>query len=422
MRLKYGRAMVDFEPPAHIQWQILQKDLPFSPLPEMQIIEQAVLDLIQRLEEAGVGNHAKLLLVVPDHTRRCRLGVLLPLLTTSLEERFGASLHILIANGSHVLQPEETIRSLVGDGIYKKYPVIQHDALDRASLVYLGDSSNGTAFFLNRKIKEVDFIITIGGILYHYFAGFGGGAKMLFPGIAGYESIRANHRRTVDAASGRFHPFCHEGNITTNPVYLDLVEVMRFVPNVLSLQLALSPQGKVVFAAAGKVLPTHKQVCKKVEEIYSIPLAEKADVVVASAGGFPADVNLIQSHKSIHHAFQAMKENGWLIILAECIEGIGSQTFLPYFDYGSSRNIGQRLLEDYQINGHTALALKAKAEKANIVFVSNLDPQMVEKIGMIPARNLAQAWELTKRHLNPGALGHILPTASVHVPVVNHSS
>ena len=146
------------------------------------------------------------------------------------------------------------------------------------------------------------------------------------------------------------------------------------------------------------------------------------DVVVASAGGFPADVNLIQSHKSIHHAYQAVKENGWLIVMAECAEGIGSKTFLPYFDYGSSRNIGQRLLEDYQINGHTALALKTKVEQANIVFVSNLDPQMVEKIGMIPAKNLTEAWEIAKKHLNAEALGYILPTASAHVPVVNYST
>jgi len=397
MRLKYGKTTVDFEPPAYIDWHILQKDLPFSPPPETQIIEQAVLDLTQQFEAAGVRRNAKLLLVVPDHTRRCRLELILPLLTKSLKERFAASLQILIANGSHVLQPEETIRNLVGDAIFKKYSVAQHDALDRDSLIHLGDSSNGTPFRLNRKIKEVDFVITIGGILYHYFAGFGGGAKMLFPGIAGYESIRANHRRTIDATSGQFHPFCYEGNITTNPVYLDLLEVMPFVSNVLSLQLALSPQGKIVFAAVGEVLPTHKLVCKKVEEIYSIPLAEKVDVVVASAGGFPADVNLIQSHKSIHHAYQAVKENGWLIVMAECAEGIGSKTFLPYFDYGSSQNIGQRLLEEYQINGHTALALKTKVEKANIVFVSNLDPQMVEKIGMIPAKNLAEAWELTKK-------------------------
>ena len=361
MQLKYGKAAMDFEPPANINWQILRKDLPFSLQPEAQIIEQAVLNLIQQLGDAGVRKNAKLLLVVPDHTRRCRLEFILPILTTSLEERFAATLQILIANGSHVLQPEETIRNLVGDAIFKKYAVVQHDALVQASLVHLCHSSNGTPFCLNRQIKEVDFIITIGGILYHYFAGFGGGAKMLFPGIAGYESIRANHRRTVYAVSGLFHSHCHEGNITTNPVYRDLAEVVQFVPNLLSLQLALSPEGKIVFAAVGEVLSTHKQVCKKVEDIYSIPLAEKADVVIASAGGFPADVNLIQSHKSIHHAYQAVKENGWLIVMAECAEGIGSKTFLPYFDYGSSRTIGQRLLEDYQINCHTALALKTKA-------------------------------------------------------------
>jgi nickel-dependent lactate racemase len=417
LKLKYGKKIIGFAPPESVRWQILEKDLPFSPDEEETIVGQALEALIEQLEKAGTGKKAKLLLVVPDHTRKCRVEFILPRLLHALDERFSAHVDILIANGSHAQQPEETIRSLVGPEVYQNYPVTQHDYLDTDSQVCIGSTSHGTPLWLNRKIKEADYIITIGGTLYHYFAGFGGGPKMLFPGIAGYESIKANHRRTIDALTGQFHSHCYEGNITTNPVYLDLAEVVEFVPNALSFQVVSSPQGAIVFAESGEILPIHKRACQKVAEVYSLPLKEKADVVIASAGGFPADVNLIQTHKSIHHGFQAVKEGGCLIVVAQCAEGIGSMTFLPYFDFGSSAEIAAQLLRDYRINGHTALALKTKTEKATIIFVSRLNSEIVKKTGMIPASTLAEAWELVASKVKKKATGYILPAASVFVPI-----
>ena len=417
MQLKYGKITFDFDPPIDVSWTVLEKNIKHATRKESDIIKAAVADLANQLEHLGIPKFSKLLLVIPDHTRRCRLEAILPILTIALENRFSATVQILVANGSHVLQPEETIREIVGGEIYEKYPITQHDCKDKDSLAYFGDSSKGTQIWLNRKVKEADFIITVGGVLYHYFAGFGGGPKMLLPGVAGYETIRANHRRTIDEKTGHFHPDCYEGYIETNPVFLDLKEVMKFVSNTISLQVVQSVEKKIVHAAAGPILPTHRRICEKVSNIYSIPLTEKADVVVASAGGFPSDVNLIQSHKSIHHAFQAVKENGWVIILAECAEGIGSKTFLPYFDVGSSGEIAQKLLQDYQINGHTALSLKTKTEIANIVLVSKLEADTVKKTGMISARDPAQAWSVVAPNLKKNSTGYIMPMASVQVPI-----
>ena len=422
MQLKYGKTTIAFSPPVDVCWQILQKDLKHTPLTGSDIIETAVSDLSNQLEEIGISKESDILIIIPDHTRRCRLELILPTLTTALKNRFSARVQMLVANGSHVLQPNEVIHEIVGSEIYDKYPIAQHDCQDADTLAYFGDSSMGTEIWLNRKVKEADFIITVGGVLYHYFAGFGGGPKMLLPGVAGYETIRANHRRTIDEKTGHFHPDCYEGYIETNPVFLDLKEVMKFVSNTISLQVVQSVEKKIVHAAAGPILPTHRRICEKVRNIYSIPLTEKADVVVASAGGFPSDVNLIQSHKSIHHAFQAVKENGWVILLAECAEGIGSQTFLPYFDAGSSGEIAQKLLQDYQINGHTALSLKLKTERANIVLVSKLETDTIKKTGMIPVSDLTQAWAFVAPNLKVDTKGYIIPSASVHVPIVNYIS
>jgi len=418
LQLKYGKGKVEFDWPQNIQWQVFHKNLPFLYGSESKAIDEGIYSLVKQLAPR-IAQNAKLLLIVPDHTRRCHLEIILPKLMQELEQKFNAQIEILIANGSHVLQPEHVVRDLVGEAIYEKYAVQQHDCHDEKMLHYFGDTTAGTPVRLNSKIKEADLIITIGGVLYHYFAGFGGGPKMLLPGVAAYETIRVNHRRTIDPQTGRFHSHCYEGNIKTNPVYLDLAQVVDFVPNCLSLQVAMDFSGHVIHAAVGPILETQKKICAKVEDIYSVFLEKPADVVIASAGGFPSDVNLIQAHKSIHHAFQAVKRGGYIVVLAECAEGIGSKSFLPYFEFGSAENIGRQLLKDYQINGHTALALKSKAEQAKIIFVSSLDNEIVEKTGMIPAKSLAAAWERVEKEIVPKATGYILPKASLTVPMMN---
>jgi len=419
MKLRYGDGSLTFTPAEQLQWQILDKEFSDASEDQQEIIRRAVISLADALE-SRIGLSAKLLLIVPDHTRKCQIHLILPLLINVLEERFRAQIQILIANGSHILQPDDVIRDLIGPEIFRQYPVAQHDCHDSDSLVYFGDTSYGTPVFLNEKVKQADFVLTIGGVLYHYFAGFGGGAKMLLPGVAGYETIRINHRRTIDERTGQFHPNCYEGNIETNPVFVDLAEVVNFVPNALSLQVALNPLGQIVKAEAGPILPTHKNICAIVKDMYSLPIGQKADVVVASAGGFPSDVNLIQAHKSIHHAFQAVNRNGYVIVLAECREGIGSKTFMPYFDAGTSEEIGKQLLADYKINGHTALALKRKTEEAKIILVSALDRELVRKTGMIPVKSVDEAWSLVAPNVKQGSIGYILPNAQLFVPMMEH--
>ena len=419
MRLFYGNSTIDFQPDAHIDWHVLPKpdqaeDLTVSG----DSLQRAIADLIRQLEVSGACKGDTVLLVVPDHTRRCRIDEILALLLPELDEALSLRIRILIANGSHALQPEDAVRELIGGEVYDCYPVTQHDCCDEQRMEFLGATTAGTPISINRAAMEADWIITIGGILFHYFAGYGGGAKMLLPGIAGRETIRINHRRTLDPATGQFHPDCRDGNIATNPVYSDLVEICAFFPRALSLQVVLTPLGEIAAAAAGPILPVQRDLLPLVRRFYSIPLSERADIVIASAGGYPGDVNLIQSHKSIHHAYQAVKPGATLIVLAECREGIGSATFMEYFTGASAAEMGDLLLRHYLINGHTALALKTKTEGAQIILVSALAPELVRRTGMIPAASFAEAWRIASSSLPAKGLGYILPHAARYLPVM----
>ena len=418
MELSYGTTTLSFQPDPGVAWRILPAEesvagATFDP----GILRNAIARLLAQLEEGGARAGESLLLVVPDHTRRCRLDEVLGMLMPELEARLALQVHILVANGSHVVQPEPLLRDLVGAEVYDRYPVSQHDCREASRLVPIGTTSFGTPVIINRFALEAERIVTVGGILFHYFAGFGGGPKMLLPGIAGAETIRINHRRTLDPSTGQFHPDCREGNIETNPVYLDLAEIVNFFPAALSLQLVLSPQGEIAAAAAGPILPVQRELVPLVRNFYSLPIGERADIVIASAGGHPADVNLIQSHKSIHHAYQAVKSGGTLIVLAECSEGVGSAAFMDYFTGASAAEMGRELLGNYLINGHTALTLKSKCEGALIILVSALPPELVRRTGMVPAATLAEAWQLARPDLPSGATGLILPGAARYLPI-----
>lgn len=422
MQLLYGSRGVEFRPDSGISWRVLPEEVPGTAAPgQPDVSGAAIADLVRQLEAMGASRGDTLLLVVPDHTRRCRLDELLPRLLPELEDALSLRTRILVANGSHVLQPESLVREVIGAEVYDAYPVTQHDCREEKRLELLGTTSRGTPITINRMALEADWVVTIGGILYHYFAGFGGGPKMLLPGIAGQESILQNHRFTLDPATGQFHPDCREGEIDRNPVYLDLAEICTFFPQALSLQLVLSPEGQIAAAAAGPILPTQRHLLPVVRRLYSIPIYAQADIVLASAGGYPGDVNLIQSHKSIHHAYQALKPGGTLVILAECREGIGSSTFLNYFTGGTAAEMGKELLRSYLINGHTALAMKSKTEAARIILVSALAPEVVQRIGMIPAKSMDEAWALARPGLPQRPAGYIMPRAGKYLPLLVQS-
>lgn len=423
MILKYDRTAVNMDGPTSVDWGRLVP-LSAAPVTDERILPAAIAELRaqDKVRQVLARPCARITLVVPDHTRYCSLPEILAHLLPELQTHSGAQIEVLIANGTHSVQAEAVARATVGARAWAELPIRQHDCHNKSALAFAGETTRGTPVWLDQKVLTADLVITIGGVLFHYFAGFGGGPKMLLPGVAGYETTLYNHRRTIDPQTGDFHQFCYEGNIETNPVYLDLAEIERFVPQAISLQVVLDLNKKFAAARVGPLVQTHRDLAATVKSLYEIPMAAPADVVVASAGGFPADVNLIQAHKSIHHAFAAVKHGGALVILAACSEGIGSSSFLRYFDGSDAKAIGRRLLSDFQLNGHTALALKRKTEAATIILISELAPEIVRQCGMIPASNLSSAWTiLTQRGLT-AKTGYIFENAAHFVPTMTENN
>ncbi|MDZ7261534.1 MAG: hypothetical protein ONB05_05450, partial [candidate division KSB1 bacterium] len=231
-----------------------------------------------------------------------------------------------------------------------------------------------------------------------------------------------NHQLTIHPELPDLHPGCREGNLKDNPVFEDLRDSLKFVRVDFSLNIILDNQGRIVQAVAGDWAAAHQKGCQMVDHLYRIPIQQKADLVMVSCGGHPRDINFIQAHKAIQHGFYALKPGGTLIILAQCPEGIGSESFLEWFDYPDIKTTHQALLENFKINGNTALSLRQKTSQAHLILVSDLNPHVVQKMGMMAARTMEEAYHQALKFLPKDYQIIVIPNGSLTVPWLKEMS
>jgi nickel-dependent lactate racemase len=347
---------------------------------------------------------------IPDKTRR---GYFPPILDVILKRLAVCGVPddhivILIARGSHFSHTVKELKELVGVNTYKKFKIIDHDCHNDKELSYLGETSRGTKVRLNSEILKADKIITCGVIQYHYFAGFSGGRKLIIPGCAAYDSIIKNHRLALNTEpeKGR-NPDATLGKLSGNPVHEDILEAIYMLrvkgKKIFSIDLVLNDKRQAAKIFCGDIIKTHEKGCKLVEKTYSVAIKKPADFIIASTGGFPSDINFIQAHKTLEQACEGLKENGILFAFAECSQGIGSDTFLPWFKYPTAYELEDALRKDFLINGHTALATFMKANKFQIYLYSALKPETVRRIHLNPVKDPQNTLNRILKSLPPKA-------------------
>jgi lactate racemase len=423
INLKYGKGSIS------CQIENILRFLQLEPPPSTSV--SSVRDTLFSSVESPVGSvplsdfvsyKSNILIVVPDKTRQCLLHTIVPILTRMLE-RIGIQkdkITILFANGTHTGQTEADARKLLGDFIVDTYKVVQHASKDESSLGYLGTTKRGTEIYLNKLVLDADRIITVGGILHHYFAGFGGGPKLLIPGTAGYSTARRNHSYTIDR-TGKFNSECRDGVLTGNPVYEDIAEGVRMIDNIFSINLVINPLNQITNIVSGDCIESHREGSRLAGILFEVSIEQRADAVIVSCGGAPRDGTLIQSHKAIHHSFYAVRPGGVIIAAAACSDGIGSDTFMNWFDIPYDE-MGHALLNSYSLNGHTALALRDKLRSTAIILVTDLPRETVLRTGLIPAKSLQYAVDRLTESFTDNSLLYCIPNGSLTIPIYSNNT
>ena len=361
----------------------------------------------------------RVVIVTSDITRYTGSEIYLLLLV----ERLNAAgvrdqdMEIVVALGIHRRQTEHEHRKILGS-LYGRIRVSDHDCDDPGKLVYLGKTSAGIEVEINRKVAEADRVILTGTIGFHYFAGFGGGRKAILPGSASRKSCMASHFAVLnpEAGSGK-NPCAATGVLDGNPVHGAMIEGCAMVNPAFILNTVLAPDKRIIAAFAGDWREKHLDGCRYYAELFSYPIREKADLVVVSCGGFPKDINFIQAHKSMEYGSQALKEGGVLVLLAQCRDGYGNDTFFRWFRFKELSAFESALRNNYEINGQTAYSTLQKAQRFRVVLVSELPPEEVENMGMIPAATLPEALEKAAAMLPKDYKAYVIPEGGTVLPV-----
>ena len=217
---------------------------------------------------------------------------------------------------------------------------------------------------MNHVFAEADVKILTGDIGFHYYAGYGGGRKSVLPGVSGEETIKHNHAMLL-------HPNAKTGILDGNPVHEDMVEAARLAKVDFILNVVINSEKEVVKAFAGDVEQAFYEGVKLVDEMYRIPVDRKADIVVVSPGGHPADVNLFQAYKGVDNALEIVKRGGVIILVAECPEGHGNQVFYDWMvKFKDLKAVQREIKRNFVLGGHKAYYLMKALRKAQIFLVS----------------------------------------------------
>lgn len=189
-------------------------------------------------------------------------------------------------------------------------------------------------------------------------------------------------------------------------------------PPAFILNTVLSPEKRIIAAFAGDWREAHLAGCRLYAGQFTFPIDRPADLAVVSCGGFPKDINFIQAHKAMEYGSRAVRDGGVMILLAECRDGYGNATFFNWFRFRDLGEFEARLREHYEINGQTAYATMAKAQRFSVILVSALPPEEVEAMGMTPARSLDEAMGKARELLPSDYTVYVIPQGGTVLPVV----
>jgi len=330
------------------------------------------------LREIAAGKRSAAV-VIDDSTRSVPSALLLDAVMEELDAAGidAGNVTVLAATGLHRPMTGEELRQAVGRW-HGRVRVENHDANNADRLLRVGATSLGTELLVNRKYLEADLKILTGDVEHHQFCGFGGGAKSVYPGLADAEAIRRNHSRMDVEGAG-------PGQLDGNPVRAEIEEAGRMAGADFLLTLVLDPEHRVVSVHAGGVELAFREACAEVDRMYRVAVPELADLVVASAGGYPKDGTLYQAQKALTAAARLVRPGGEILLAAACREGSGSVLFEEWMEAASTPDeVIERIRRSFVMGGHKAYQVAREVKRARVHLYSTLPEEKVRSWFMHP--------------------------------------
>ncbi len=411
--LPYGKKSLELEIPAAYPVDVVApSDVAANPTP-LDAVKQAIANpLGTNLQDFA---HAKSVgIAINDKTRPVPHSLLLPPLLQELE-RIGIPANAIcffIATGTHTpMQPFEFPRILPQD-IIDHYTVISHNCDDLGNLIELGVTQYGTKALVNKLYYQSDLRIVVGDIEPHHFAGFSGGVKSAAIGLSGRETINHNHAMLVEKKA-------FIGEYEQNPLRQDIEQIGKMIGVHFAVNAVLNGSKQIVKAFAGNPLEVMKAGIPEARKICQTYVDHRYDLVIASVGGHPKDINFYQSQKALTHSALLVKDGGTVILVAACPEGNGSPSYENFMqDIHTFPEVFEKFKrEGFRVGPHKAFQVAREGVRIHIVLVSDMDTRAVTSLLLEPSNNLQEAFSKIQAELSPQARIAVMPRAINTIPI-----
>ena len=355
----------------------------------------------------------KVVVVVNDVTRPTPYDIILP----PLIEAFGEAgikdgqVTFLVATGIHDVHTDAQNREFYSDAIVDRFAVISHDAFKPETHTFMGTFASGYEFYVNTLAKEADFLITIGVVMPHYFAGYSGGRKSILPGLAGKDTVAKNHARMVELMDN-LPP------IDQNPVSLEMIEAARQVGVDFILNVVVNDREEVVSIHAGDLEEAWRSAVEISSSMFEVPFEKQVDICVTCACGYPRDINAYQVQKALDHADRITREGGTIILAAECSAGYGEHIFEEWMNRGwTAQKIMDEVKANFVMGGHKAYGFAKVAAEKEYWLISAFNEKDTNALFAIKAATVQEAVDAAAKKHGPSASWVYMPEGSVSLPV-----
>jgi lactate racemase len=377
-----------------------------------QVINDALTNPLN-FDQRSLRNVKSVAIAVNDKTRPVPHEDILPPLMAWLSRQgiSRESIKFWIATGSHLPMPAEEYRRILPDQICSNYAIESHNIDDLNNLVSLGTTSRGTPIQVNRQYYQSDLKIVVGDIEPHHFAGFSGGYKTAAIGLAGRDTINANHAMLKD-------PNAWIAVYDENPLRQDIEEMGVKVGVHFALNTILTHHKKVISAVAGNPLAVMKAGIPLSKTVCGTYCSRKYDVVFASAGGSPKDINFYQAQKALTHASLFANPGGTLVLIAECTEGSGSASYEQFMQgLTSVQEVFSKFAQvGFKVGPHKAFQVARLLSQYKIMLVSNIPAPKVRDLLMTPAGSAQEALEIATADRPASCNIAVVPHATTTLP------
>ncbi len=409
--VKYGAGALTFVLPDAVDATVIEPRAVPGVADTAAAVRQAVGDALAQGTLARPGTTA---IAISDATRPVPNDTLLPPLLNALHARgVGVEdISIIVGTGNHRAATPDELPQLVGADIARRYRVLSHVYDDPAQLVRLGETSRSTPVVINRTFAEANTRIIVGMIDPHQFVGYTGGCKGAFIGLAGGETISANHSMLSD-------PAAKLGVCNGNPVREDIDELTDFLPIDLVINVVLNTANEVVRVFAGDPHDVLAAAVPLVQDVCETAVPHAMDVVIASPGGYPKDINLYQAQKALAHACELVRPGGSVILVAECREGAGDDLYEAWMAAARTPHevVTRFEREGFRMGAHKAFLFARSLLKARTYLVSRgIAPAQAHKLHLIPAPTIEHALAAALRDIEGRPRIGIMPRASSTIP------